>query len=209
MSNVKCALALIGGYVLGRTKKAKAAISLGMWLSGRNYHAKDILRDQVGRLTRSTDGEKLISQLRGPATEAGRRAAVAMYEAQINRLSDTLAQRTERLTATLGGSEKLARDEGEAVRGAVEDVATSVVPGTSHNGDSGSPRRGDDTSTTGQSEAGQSEAGQNKAGQDRSAGDGHDAADRRVPDRSGGQRRDALRGPRERTAQASTGGGSR
>ncbi|CUU59818.1 hypothetical protein Ga0074812_13223 [Parafrankia irregularis] len=208
MSNVKCALALMGGYVLGRTKKAKAAISLGMWLSGRNYHAKDILRDQVGRLTRSTDGEQLINQLKGPATEAGRRAAVAVYESQINRLSDTLAQRTERLTAALGGSEKLARDEGEAVRGAVEDVATSVVPGTGQNGDSGSPRRGDETSTTGQHEEGQHEEGQHEAGQDRGAGDGHDAADRRVPDRSGGRRRDALRGPRERT-QASTGGGSR
>ncbi|ONH50781.1 hypothetical protein CcI49_36650 [Frankia sp. CcI49] len=209
MSNVKCALALMGGYVLGRTKKAKAAISLGLWLSGRKYHPKDILRDQAGRLARSTDGEQLINQLRGPATEAGRRAAVAMYEAQINRLSDTLAQRTERLTAALGGSEQLARDEGEAVRGAVEDVATSVVPGTSHNGDSGSgdsgsPGRGDDTSTTGQHDT-----GQNGAGQDRSAVDGHDAADRSVPDRSGGRRRDALRGPRERMAQASTGGGSR
>lgn len=210
MSNVKCALAVMGGYVLGRTRKAKAAIGLGLWISGRNYHAKDVLRDQMVRLVRSADGEQLINQIKGPATEAGRHAAVAVYESQINRLSDALAERTERLTAALGGSAKLASKEGEVVRGAVEGVAAAVKPGTGpgHDGegDGGSPRRDTDTDTDDRDEP------QARDAQDEDHSDADDrgtAGDRGVPDRSGGRRREARRGPPERMAQASTGGGSR
>ncbi|MBE3201310.1 MULTISPECIES: hypothetical protein [Parafrankia] len=121
MGNAECALALAGGYVLGRTKKAKTAIGVGLWLSGRSYHAKDILRDQAVRLMRSTAGEQLINQIRGPALDAGRRAAAGAYEAQLDRLSGALAERTARLT--------------ETARESAEREAASGAPDRSHDGD--------------------------------------------------------------------------
>ncbi|MCK9931167.1 hypothetical protein MXD62_29190 [Frankia sp. Mgl5] len=239
MINVKCALALAGGYVLGRTRKAKAAIGLGLWISGRNYHAKDVVRDQVVRLVRSADGEQLINQIKGPATEAGRRAAVAVYEAQIGRLSDALAKRTERLTATLGDSEKVVRDSEKVVRDSekvvregaeaavegVEGLVGAVTPGKLRDrkgGGRSSSERADERGPSGNGPVDEDRAEtQNATGRDRTeagrAADQDDsdeggtepAAERRVPDRSAGPRRDTGREPLERAAQGSTGGGAR
>ncbi|SQD96865.1 MULTISPECIES: hypothetical protein [unclassified Parafrankia] len=229
MINVKCALALAGGYVLGRTRKAKAAIGLGLWISGRNYHAKDVVRDQVVRLLHSADGEQLINQIRGPATEAGRRAAVAVYEAQIDRLSDALTKRTERLTATLGDSEKVVRDSEKVVRegaeAAVGGLVGAVTPGklrdrkgggqpsserTDERGPSGNgPVDEDHAETQNATGRDRTEAGRAADQDDSDEGGTEPAAERRVPDRSAGPRRDTSREPLERAAQGSTGGGAR
>ncbi|CAO5160729.1 conserved hypothetical protein [Frankia sp. AiPs1] len=195
MSNVKCGLALVGGYVLGRTRKAKAAISLGLWLSGHNYHAKDLLRDQMVRLTRSTEGEKLINQFRGPATEAGRRAAMAVYEAQLDRLSGALAGRTERLTSALHDPEKAVRDGTEAVREGTEAVRE------------GTEAVGQTARTAEKTAAGIVGSGAHSARRDE--GEPESGAGRRVPGRSAGPRQDARREPLEHATQGSSGGGSR
>ncbi|MCK9904323.1 hypothetical protein CC117_17525 [Parafrankia colletiae] len=201
MSNVKCALALMGGYVLGRTKKGKAAIGLGLWVSGHNYHAKDVLRDQAVRLLHSEEGGQLISQIRGPAAEAGRRAAVAVYESQLDRLSQALAGRTERLTAALGDTAKTVEEGGGAAGKAVGSVLGSAASGT----------RSDHS---GQGETGTDQATDQRDTDERDEDDGSgsetgSAAGRQVPGRSAGRRREARRGPLEQLAQASSGGGSR
>lgn len=180
MSNAKCALALVGGYALGRTRKAKAAIGVGLWLSGRKYHTKDVLRDQVVRLMRSTEGEQLINQIKGPAIDAGRRAATGMYEAQLDRLTGALAERTERLTATLGGSEKAPGKGAEAVRESGEGEAASGAPDRIHDGDR-------------ESEAGTGHTADQRDSDEPETG----FAERRVRGRSPGPRRDARREPRE------------
>ncbi|HZC51890.1 MAG TPA: hypothetical protein VE441_05280 [Mycobacterium sp.] len=97
--------AALGGYALGRTKKAKAAISLALWLSGRG-RPRDIARDQAVKALRSERGQELLAQLRGPALTAGKQAAVSLYEKQAGRLSGTLERRTKELTAGLGETAK-------------------------------------------------------------------------------------------------------
>jgi hypothetical protein len=101
--NVKIGAAALGGYVLGRTKKAKAAIGLGLWLTGHNYRVKDLARDRVVSFLQSPEGEKLLNELRGPAVEAGKRAVMSIYERQADRLSDSLHNRTQGLTGQLEG----------------------------------------------------------------------------------------------------------
>lgn len=166
MNSVKCGLALVAGYVLGRTKKAKAAIGLGLWVSGRNHHAKDVLRDQAVRLARSAEGEQLINQIRGPAVEAGRRAAVAVYEAKLGRLTDALAERTERLTSALGDSAKTVREGAGAVRegaGAAREGAGAVRETVGGVVGSAVPGRGLDRDGDGQRSAGGGEEDEQRA----------------------------------------------
>ncbi|SNQ47137.1 conserved hypothetical protein [Frankia canadensis] len=115
MSNAKIAGALVGGYLLGRTKKAKFAVRTAMWLTGRKYNAQDILRDQVVTLLRSEEGQQIIAQLRGPAADAVRQALLSAYEAQAERLADGLHGRLSRLVPDAGGN---GREESGA-----EDVA--------------------------------------------------------------------------------------
>src|SRR6266550_1787376 len=95
----KVGAAAAGGYVLGRTKKAKAAIGLAMWLAGRRRPA-DLARDQATKLLTSPQVMDLISQLRGPLLAAGRQAALSVVEGQAGKLTNNLQRRTEKL----GGS---------------------------------------------------------------------------------------------------------
>jgi hypothetical protein len=89
--------AALGGYVLGRTKKAKAALGLALWLSGRG-RPRDLARDQVVKALQSERSQELIAQLRGPALTAGKQAAMSAFESQAGRLSDSLSRRTDQIS---------------------------------------------------------------------------------------------------------------
>src|SRR5215471_1752834 len=93
---VKIGTAALGGYVLGRTKKAKAAIGLALWLTGKG-RPRDIARDQAFKLLQSERGQELLMQMRGPMLAAGRQAALALVEGQAGRLTSGMQKRTEKL----------------------------------------------------------------------------------------------------------------
>ncbi len=103
---VKIGAAAAGGYLLGRTKKAKAAIGLAMWLAGRRRPA-DLARDQTVKLLSSPQVLDLVAQLRGPLLTAGKQAALSVVEGQAGKLSDNLQRRTEKLggSVTKAGSD--------------------------------------------------------------------------------------------------------
>lgn len=93
---LKIGTAALGGYVLGRTKKAKAAIGLALWLTGKG-RPRDIARTQAVKLLQSERGQELLTQMRGPMLAAGRQAALALVEGQAGRLTSSLQKRTEKL----------------------------------------------------------------------------------------------------------------
>jgi hypothetical protein len=93
---LKIGTAALGGYVLGRTKKAKAAIGLALWLTGRG-RPRDIARNQAIKLLQSDRGQEMLLQMRGPVLAAGRQAALALVEGQAGRLTTGLERRTEKL----------------------------------------------------------------------------------------------------------------
>ena len=100
---LKIGTAALGGYVLGRTKKAKAAIGLALWLTGRG-RARDIARDQALKLLQSERGQEMLLQMRGPVLAAGRQAALALGEGQAGRLTTGLQKRTDKLGADVVGT---------------------------------------------------------------------------------------------------------
>jgi hypothetical protein len=104
MSNAKIATAMVGGYLLGRTKKGKLALSLGMMLAGRKLS----LNPQ--ELVRTVAGSPLLSglsdQVRKDLVEGAKSAAGSALEARMNSLADSLHERSAELE---GGGED--RDE--------------------------------------------------------------------------------------------------
>src|SRR3954453_15842711 len=95
--------AALGGYVLGRTKKAKTAIPLALWLSGKG-RPRDLARTQAVKALQSDKGQELLGQLRGPVMEAGKQAALSVFEARAGQLSESLSRRTDQLSAPSGSS---------------------------------------------------------------------------------------------------------
>lgn len=90
MNNAKIGSALLGGYVLGRTKKAKLAISLGALLAGSR-----IKPGQVGKaLQESPFLHTLTDQVRSELSGAGKSAATTLLSAKADNLADALHQRT-------------------------------------------------------------------------------------------------------------------
>ena len=100
----KLAAAVASGYVLGRTKKGKAAVRLAMWLNGQTVGG--LARDQVRRITESPEVAKLATQIGQPLVDATRRAAIAAVEARVAGLADNLEKRTAMLTSAAGLDEK-------------------------------------------------------------------------------------------------------
>ncbi|MFJ6519995.1 hypothetical protein ACIQJ4_17330 [Streptomyces filamentosus] len=93
MDSAKIGTALIGGYVLGRTKKAKLALGLAMALAGS--------RVKPGQLGKSLAHSPFLSsvneQVRGELMTAGKAAATTVLNARAGRLADTLHDRAEEL----------------------------------------------------------------------------------------------------------------
>lgn len=95
----KVATAVVGGYVLGRTKKAKAALALGMWLAGRKMRTRPswLVADALSKLASSEQGHQLREQLTGEVVGRGRRVVGGMLTDRLEQLADGIAERAELL----------------------------------------------------------------------------------------------------------------
>ncbi|KUM69406.1 hypothetical protein [Streptomyces curacoi] len=108
MNNAKIGAALLGGYVLGRTKKAKAAIGLGALLAGSR-----IKPGQVGKtLQQSPFVHTLTDQVRTELADAGKAAATSVLTAKADSLADALHERTAGLREKAHGRPE--RDTGRS-----------------------------------------------------------------------------------------------
>ncbi|WP_421110507.1 hypothetical protein [Streptomyces sp. NEAU-S77] len=107
MTNGKIAVAVAGGYLLGRTKKAKLALGLGMLLAG-----KKITLDPQ-QLARAVADSPLLSGLNAQARKelagAAKTAATSALSTRMNGLADSLHDRTLSLRGE--GDEERADEE--------------------------------------------------------------------------------------------------
>ncbi|WP_037578012.1 hypothetical protein [Phaeacidiphilus oryzae] len=102
----KIAVAVAGGYLLGRGHNAKLAIGLGLWLTGKKISIDPArLPELVQRLP--ILGE-LNEQVRGDLTRIGKEVGSKALTAQGDRLADALNRRTE----SLRGAASAAADGG-------------------------------------------------------------------------------------------------
>ncbi|MER6128891.1 ABC transporter substrate-binding protein [Streptomyces sp. NPDC001795] len=109
MNNAKIGAAVLAGYVLGRTKKAKLALSLGAMLAGSK-----IKPGQVARVLQESPFLNTISEeVRTELTDAGKAAATTVLSAKAENLADAIHKRTE-------GLHERAHPDGERHRGEAE-----------------------------------------------------------------------------------------
>ncbi|MGW4921754.1 hypothetical protein [Streptomyces parvulus] len=94
------AAAIAGGYLLGRTKKAKLAFAVGSYLAGRRFGLSpgDLLSQGLSGLQQTPQVRELAEQVRGELLTAGRTAATAAANRRLTGLADVLRDRTEALT---------------------------------------------------------------------------------------------------------------
>ncbi|MQY35427.1 hypothetical protein SRB17_34050 [Streptomyces sp. RB17] len=109
MNNAKIGAAVLGGYVLGRTKKAKFALSLAALLAGS--------RIRPGQLVRAVQDSPFLSniteQMRTELTGAGKAAATSVLTAKADSLADALHERTAGLHGKAHPDGERHRDEAE------------------------------------------------------------------------------------------------
>ena len=90
MNNAKIGAAVLGGYVLGRTKKAKLALSLGALLAGSQI--------KPGQLVKAVQKSPFLSnvtqQVRTELTDASKAAATSVLTAKADSLADAIHERT-------------------------------------------------------------------------------------------------------------------
>ncbi|GAA1170832.1 hypothetical protein GCM10009654_30050 [Streptomyces hebeiensis] len=118
MTNAKIGVALVGGYALGRTKKAKLAIGLGMFLAGRKLSVDP---RQLGRLVADSPFlSSLNDQARRELVDATKSAATSALTRRVSGLADSLHERTldlgepgRRLRRATGGEDEDAENSEE------------------------------------------------------------------------------------------------
>ncbi|MFF1400663.1 hypothetical protein ACFVZD_43880 [Streptomyces sp. NPDC058287] len=124
--NATTAAALVGGYLLGRTKKAKMAIGVGMFLAGRKL---DLDPRRIGKLLAASPVTAALSeQVRGELFEATKSAATQALTKRASGFADSLQQRTEAIGRTEDADEDT-RDADADDHDAVRDGASAEEDG--------------------------------------------------------------------------------
>ncbi|MFE1406827.1 hypothetical protein ACFW5D_24840 [Streptomyces sp. NPDC058770] len=103
------AAAVAGGYVLGRTKKGRLALTVASYAAGRHYgvEPRKIVTKGVKRLGEIPQVADLGDQLRGELVTVGREAVSAAADRRLSAFADALHERTLRLE---GSGEEEVRD---------------------------------------------------------------------------------------------------
>jgi hypothetical protein len=136
----KIALGVASGYLLGRRKKMKLAITVGSMLAGKKIATdpRGLLKQLNELVEHNEELSKLADQIRGELFTAARSAAVATANSRMDGLSDAIRDRSDRMSLSsalgkAGDSEELEQDEegGESEEGeeAPEDSAAEEESG--------------------------------------------------------------------------------
>ncbi|MFI9769278.1 hypothetical protein ACIHJG_20760 [Streptomyces sp. NPDC052415] len=119
MNNAKIGAALLGGYLLGRTKKGKLAIGMGAMLAGSRVNPV-----RVGKtLQESPLVNTLAQQVRTELGGAGKAAATTVLTAKADSLADALHARTNGLRQQAERAEEPEADEEDDRDGAEDQDA--------------------------------------------------------------------------------------
>ncbi|MFH8408399.1 DNA primase [Streptomyces sp. NPDC018019] len=135
-------LAVAGGYLLGRTKKAKLAIGIGSMVLGKrlNLSPQQLISLVSDQMEANPQLKELREQLRSDLKGVGKAATGALVTKRLDSLADSLHERTldvrDRLDAgEVGGK---AADTVRGVTGGGRDRADASEEG----GEETAPRRG-------------------------------------------------------------------
>ncbi|MET4647657.1 outer membrane biosynthesis protein TonB [Streptomyces atratus] len=114
-TKVALAAAIAGGYLLGRTKKGKLALSVATYLAGRRFglEPRQLATEGMRRLGEIPQVAELQDQLKGEFLEAGRKAVTSAATRGVGTLTETLSDRTASLGKKEEGKPKDEEEEEE------------------------------------------------------------------------------------------------
>lgn len=94
-TKIALAAAVVGGYVLGRTKKGKLALSVGTYLAGGRFglDPRQLAAEGMRRLGELPQVAELQEQTKGEFVDAGRKAVTAAATRGVGTLTGTLRDR--------------------------------------------------------------------------------------------------------------------
>lgn len=97
----KLGAAVVGGYILGRTKQGGRALRTFMWLTGSTGgpEAVNFAKSNVTKVLATEEAKAITDQVKGPLVEAVQKAAMQAVLARVTGLSQNLAERTTKLTS--------------------------------------------------------------------------------------------------------------
>src|SRR5829696_2975436 len=131
-TSAKLAAAVIGGYVLGRTKKGGAALALASWLGGNQAgpQAMSMARKGLTQVAQSEQVAQIMKQVRGPLMEAAQKAATQAVLSRVTAISDGLTARAQALSevggTTVEGTAETVKGTAETVKGTAETVSDTT-----------------------------------------------------------------------------------
>lgn len=98
-SSSRVGTAIAAGYFLGRFKKLRLALVVGSALANKNLRTSGLglLQQGTSGLTSSPEAKKLTEQITSQLLQAGKAAAVTAAAARIDKLSDSLNERSSEL----------------------------------------------------------------------------------------------------------------
>ncbi|MEU6079387.1 hypothetical protein [Streptomyces sp. NPDC047108] len=111
MNNGQVAAAVAGGYILGRTRKARLAVTLAALAAGRRVGSPGL--GKALDLVKTPEVERLVGTLRGQLVSAGRAAAVNAVGHRVDALSDRLEQGTSTLRGRPSSGAEATEDDDE------------------------------------------------------------------------------------------------
>ncbi|UNS96183.1 DNA primase [Streptomyces tubbatahanensis] len=126
------ALAVAGGYVLGRTKKAKFAFGVATMVAGKRLKLdpQALVGFAKDQLANNPQFKELGDQLRTDLRGAGKAATGALVNRQVNALADRLHERTLDVRGQLSGASDSAKETaGNAVSTAKDTAGDAGAPG--------------------------------------------------------------------------------
>lgn len=141
----KIAVAVTGGYILGRRKKAKLAIGVGLYLAGKKLNISpkqisDLVMKEIGG---SEQLAALRQQAQGEVATLGKAAVGALVDRQANRVADVLHLRAERLNESPSDETGEDAEETEDAED-TEDTARAGDENGDENGESADESRTED-----------------------------------------------------------------
>src|SRR3954451_13087948 len=131
MDGGRIAAAVIGGYLLGRTKKMKLAIMVGGALMGKKIPTDptQLLKLAGSMVEKSPELQKLDTAVRGRLMEAGKDAALAVASSRMEALTDNLVNRVETLGKPVGDTAQAAGDAVGGAAGSAGKAASGATNG--------------------------------------------------------------------------------
>jgi hypothetical protein len=125
-----------GGYLLGRTKKGKLALAVGLLFLARRLGItpQDLARKGMEQISDMPEFAKLGEQVRDEFMQAARTAVTTTVNRRIDGLSETLRARTEGFAEADGGEQQKTGEEEDDRRGADEESASEESEGKPEQG---------------------------------------------------------------------------